>query len=678
MRRQHILFPISCLILLASSAAWADATPAPHEHAHEHEHGDEHEPMETIVVTATPVPHERGELAAPVDRLTRDQIVMDLRSTIGETVGNLPGVTNSGFTAGASRPIIRGQDAYRTEVLESGLSTQDVSRLSPDHALPVNPLAAQAIEVVRGPGVLRYGGGASAGVVNVITNRIPAKPMDEPIRGDILGVYQHNGNGGDFSGLLEGGVGNLAWHLDGLYRKAADYRDGAGHKQNGTNTEAWALSTGAAYLFENGRLGFDYSRYDNEYGIPEDEPVDIDMRMNRYRFEGDWEGPLKGVREITVRGVYSSYTHDEVVGGVVGQTFDNDEFDGRLELIHESVLGFFGALGFHGRRQDLVAGGEAEEFLAPSNTGTVAGYLFEERPLAEFVDLELGIRVEGTWVKGTPITGNQRQRSFVPVSGSVALVAHPADPFTIGLTGSASQRAPSQVELFARGPHEATGTFEIGDPDFDEETSYTGELRVAGDFDRLRFEASGFATYYNGYLFGQLAGIRVDETGAADPAGDFELLLYRDRNAVFYGGEFTIRADLVEFLGGVLETEWQIDYVRAQFTDGSSNTNLPRIPPMRWGGSLSYEHDRFSGRFGFLRHQAQWNPSVNEFATGAYTMFDLSARYRLPIFEERTPMAIGFTARNLLDEKARNAASFSKDSVLLTGRSFRLSLQGSF
>ncbi|MBW2390722.1 MAG: TonB-dependent receptor [Deltaproteobacteria bacterium] len=604
--------------------------------------------------------------------------MLNLGSTIGETIGNLPGVTNSGFTAGASRPIIRGQDAYRTEVLESGLSTQDVSRLSPDHALPINPLAAQAIEVVRGPGVLRYGGGASAGVVNVITNRIPAEPIDEAIRGDTLGVYQHNGNGGDFSGLLEGGVSSLAWHLDGLYRRADDYVNGVGTEQNGTDTEAWALSIGAAYLFEKGRLGFAYSRYDNEYGIPEDEPVDIDMRTNRYRFEGDWEDPLKGLREITVRGVYSNYTHDEVAGGVVGQSFDNDEFDGRLELIHEPVFGFFGALGLHGRYQELVARGEAEEFLAPSDTAAIAGYLFEEWPLAEFVDLELGVRVEGTWVEGTPITGDRRRRSFVPISGSAALIAHPADPFTIGLTGSASQRAPSQVELFARGPHEATGTFEIGDPDFDEETSYTGELRVAGDFDPLRFEASGFATYYNGYLFGQLAGIRVDGMGTIDPAGDFDLLLYRDRNAAFYGGEFTIRADLVEFLGGVLGTEWQIDYVRARFTDGGGNTNVPRIPPMRWGGSLSYEHDRFSGRFGFLRHEAQWDPSANEFATSAYTMLDLSARYWLPFFEDRTPLALGFTARNLLDEKARNAASITKDSVLLPGRSFRVSLQWGF
>ena len=238
MRRQYLFCPISCVLLLASSPTWADAGPASHEHAHEHEHGDEHEPIETIIITGSPLSHERGELATRVDRLTREQIVQELRSTLGETVGNLPGVTNSGFTAGASRPVIRGQDAYRTEVLESGLSTQDVSRLSPDHAIPVNPIAVQAIEVVRGPGVLRYGGGATAGVVNAITNRIPAKPIDEAIRGNTLGVYQDNGQGGDFNGLLEGGVGDLAWHLDGLYRKADDYENGSGDKQTGTDTES--------------------------------------------------------------------------------------------------------------------------------------------------------------------------------------------------------------------------------------------------------------------------------------------------------------------------------------------------------------------------------------------------------------------------------------------------------
>jgi iron complex outermembrane receptor protein len=677
--QRHCALPVLAFLLLLSRPAAAEAPAAPvHEHAHEHAHGDEHGEIEKIVVTATPLPHQADELATPVDRLTRDQIVEDLRSTIGETVGNLPGVTQSGFTAGASRPVIRGQDAYRTEVLEGGLSTQDVSRLSPDHAIPVNPISAQSIEVVRGPGVLRYGGGASAGVVNAITNRVPNEPIAEKARGEALGAYQHNGNGGDFGALLEGGLGDFAWHLDGLYRNSDDYENGEGRTEKGTDTSVWSISAGASYLFETGRIGLSYARYESEYGIPQDEPIDVDMRTNRIRFEGDWESPLTGIREITLRGVYSDYTHDEVAGGAIGQTFDNDEFDGRLEGVHEPVLGFFGAFGLHGRHQDLTASGEAAEFLAPSDTAMFAAYLFEERALAEFVDLELGLRIEGVWVEGTPRSGDERRRGFAPISGSVALIAHPADPFTVGLTATASQRAPSQVELFARGPHEATATFELGDPGFDEETSYTGELRVAADNGRFGFELSGFATHYRHYIFGQLTGVRVDEDGAPDPAGELDQLFYRNRNASFYGGELTIGIELAELFGGVVGTDWQIDYVRARFSDGRGNQNVPRIPPMRWGGSLYYEHDRVSARFGFLRHQAQWTVAANEFATSAYTMLDLSARYRLVLFEDRAQLDLGFTARNLLDEAARNAVSFTKDRVLLPGRSFRVSLHASF
>ena len=659
----------------------ASAEPGPtapsHEHAHEHEHGDNHEPHETIVITATPLEHARDELATPVDRLDREQIVEALRSTLGETVGTLPGITNSGFTAGASRPVIRGQDAYRTEVLESGLSTQDVSRLSPDHAVPVSPIAVHAIEVIRGPAVLRYGGGAAAGVVNAITNRVPHKPIEESFRGELLGVYQYNGDGGDFGGEFEGGVGDFAWHLDGLYRKSDDYVTGAGLPQNGTDAETWSVTAGGARLFEQGRLGFAYTRYESDYGIPGAEPIQIDLRTNRYRFEGDWSEPHASLREIKLRGVYSSYTHDEVAAGIAGQTFDNDEFDGRLELLHEPLLGFIGAVGFHGRHQDLIASGEAVEFLAPSDTAMFAGYVFEERALSESVDVELGLRFEGTWVEGTPIDGIRRKRSFAPISGSAALIAHPG-PLSVGVTGSASQRAPSQVELYARGPHEATGTFEIGNPNLDEETSYTGELRVAGDFERASFELSGFATYYGRYLFGQLTGLKVDGDGLPDPAGDFDQLFYVDRDAVFAGGEISFSVELVDLFEGTLGTDWQLDYVRAQFTDGIGNANVPRIPPMRWGGGLFYRHERADARFGFLRHQAQWDPAANELATRSFTMLDLSLLYRLPYLEDRVAMQLTFTARNLLDEVARNAVSFTKDEVLLPGRSYRVGVRGSF
>ncbi len=675
-------FLICLLIALCLSPQNAPAADEPH--AHEHEHGDNHEPFEEIVVTATPMAHKEEELASSIEQLNRGDIVEQLGATLGETLRQVPGVTNSGFSAGASRPVIRGQDAFRTEVLESGLATHDASRLSPDHAIPVNPLTAQHVEIVRGPGTVRYGGGASAGVVNAITDRIPARPIDVPLKGEVIGIFGQNAEERDLATVLSGGIqtteyGEFAWHFDGLLRESDVYNTGSRGDQPGTNTDSFGVSGGASWFGEKGQVGASYSRFESRYGIPEgDEDILIDMKTDRLRLEASLEEPTKGLREITFRGVYSDYTHDEIAEGEVGQTFDNREVDTRVEALHDPIFGFLGSVGLHGKFQDLEAGGEAEEFLAPSETGSIALYVFEEQHLTDHVDLQLGFRAEGVWVEGTPRgVDNKQTEKFAPLSGSAAIVFHPTEEWSLGLTGSAGQRAPSQVELFARGPHEATGTFEVGDEDFDEETSFTGELRLSGWLDRVHIETAAFVTRYEGFIFGEITGRTVDEDG--DPAGDeLDELFYDARDALFWGGEVEIQSDLVEIFDGMVGTEWQFDYVRARFRGQPGNKNVPRITPIRWGGRLTYEHDRVSGSFGFLRTEKQRNGAPNEFETGSFTMLELAARYRIPTLEDVVPIEVGMVARNLLDQNARNAVSFSKEEVLSPGRSFLFSVHARF
>ena len=671
---------LSISFYAAPPSAFAEDAP----HAHEHQHGDDHESVERIVVTATPIAHQEEELAASIEQLDRSQILEQLGATLGDTLRNVPGVATSGFSAGVSRPVIRGQDAFRTEILESGLATQDASRLSPDHAVPVNPLTAQYIEIVRGPGTVRYGGGASAGVVNAITDRVPRQSIDVPLKGEVIGIFGQNAEERDIATILTGGVqtedhGEFAWHFDGMIRESDDYNTGSRGDQPGTNVDTFAASGGATWFTEKGSVGVAYSRFESLYGIPEEgDTVQIDMKTDRIRLESSLDQPVEGVREVTFRGVYSDYTHDEIADGEVGQTFNNHELDSRVEALHEPILGFVGAAGLHGKFQDLKAAGEAEEFLAPSESGSIAFYLFEERPVTDHIDLQLGFRAEGAWVTGTPQGANNKQtESFAPLSGSAAIVYHPNTTWNIGITGSAGQRAPSQVELFARGPHEATATFEIGDAGFDEETSFSGELRASGWLGRVSIDTAVFVTRYEDFIFGALTGRTVDEEG--DPAGDeLEELFYEARDALFWGGEVQLGADLFEFRDGMIGTEWQFDYVRARFQEGSGNRNVPRVTPIRWGGRLTYAHDRVSGSFGFLRTEKQHNGASNEFKTGGFTMLDLSARYRIPTLEEIIPIEIGMVARNLLNQNARNAVAFNKDEVLLPGRSFLFSIHSRF
>jgi iron complex outermembrane receptor protein len=662
----------ACICGFAVAAGSADS------HAHEHEH-EEHGATETIVVTASPLHHDRDEMAIPIDRIDRDQLLENLGSTLGETIDHVPGITTTGFSAGASRPVIRGQDAFRTEVLEDGIGTHDVSRESPDHAVPINPLAARRIEVVRGPAALRYGGGASAGVVNTITNRVPDRLPDEPIGGEVFGGIGVGANGRDLAASLDGAHGAFAWHADGILRRANNYaiaNDDDPHTQAGSRFESYAGSIGGAAIQDFGRLGFSFTRVESDYAIPEsDEDVDIEMKTDRYRFEGDLFSPLPGIREVRVRGVYSDYEHREIADGLTGQIFRNEEFEGRAEIVHEEVAGFLGAIGIQGRHRELQAEGEAAEYLAPTTTHGVAIYVFEERELATDITAEAGLRVEHVGVEGQDALDLERDRDFVPVSGSLGLVARPTDALTFGFLGAVSQRAPSPSELFARGAHEATETFERGDADLDPETAYTGEVRAEIDHERGRFEVSGFVTQYDDFIYGALTGANVDESGVAP--GTLKELAYRGRDAIFYGAEASGELTAYERDFGRFGIDGRFDFVRARFRSGSDR-NLPRIVPIRWGAGLFFESERLDARVGFLRTEAQQDTALFESSTASFTLINASVAYRISLAEDRVPVEFTIVARNLSDVRSRNHIAFNKDDVLGPGRMIRFGLRARF
>lgn len=650
------------------------------EHAHEHDH-EEHDATETLVVTASPLVHDRDELSTPVDRVGREELLTNLGSTLGETLSHVPGITSTGFTAGASRPVIRGQDAYRTELLEDGLRTQDVSRESPDHAVPVNPLAAERIEVVRGPATLRYGGGASAGVVNVITNRIPDRFPGEGLSGEVFAGIGLLANERDLAASLDGGHGAFAWHADGLFRRAHDYsipNDDAPHVQSGTAVETWMGALGGAYFADWGRLGVAYTRAENEYGIPEaDEPVQVDMHTDRFRFEGDLFDPLPGFREVRVRGVYSDYEHDEIADGEVGQTYRNEEFETRIEALHDPIGALTGAIGFHARTRDFRGEGEAADFLAPTETEMVAAYFFEEHPLGDAVTLSAGFRAEYTRVEGTDAAGNKQDLDFVPLSGAIGVVTTPTDWLTFGMNATVSQRAPSQVELLARGPHEATETFELGNANLDEETSFSGDARVEIEGARGRIEVAGFVTQYDDFIFASLTGNQVDETGTAP--GELDELVYANRDALFWGLEVAANLDVYEFDCGRFGIDGRFDYVRARFdsNDAGGSRDIPRIVPIRWGAGLYFEAEATRARVGFVRTEAQEKIGAFESPTNQFTYLNASLTHRID-FIEALPLELSINARNLTDVRGRNHVAFNKDEVLLPGRSIRFALRAQF
>lgn len=236
--------------------------------------------VEEIRVIATP--HERtiAELAQSVSVLGSEELQRAQNTNLGETLAEQLGMSASSFGAGASRPIIRGLAGARVKLMQDGIDSLDVSTVSVDHAVGVDPLVAEQIEIFRGPTTLLYGSGAIGGVVNTVTRRIPEMAPEAGFEG----AFELRGNtvADDRTGAvrLDGGQEGFAWHVDMLRRDAGDYEipgfaelepeageTPAGVLEN-SSFETTSGSVGGSWLGDNGFLGVSVSSFDSNYGVP--------------------------------------------------------------------------------------------------------------------------------------------------------------------------------------------------------------------------------------------------------------------------------------------------------------------------------------------------------------------------------------------------------------------------
>ena len=364
-----------------------------------------------VVVTASPFATALDETAAPVTVVTRDEIVASPASTIGALLKDKPGIAESSFAAGASRPIIRGLDNTRVRVQENGIGSADVSVLSEDHGVSIDPFSA----------TLRYGSEAIGGVVNILNDRIPTEFPKDGFDGEASASYGTVDEGRSGSAEINAASGNVVWHADGFARKTDDYRiPGRGHRQDETWTETSGVSGGASYFFDadefDGYVGAALIHYDSKYGIPAPEdpanPVHIDMNQTKLQVASALDFPDGPFSELNVTGGYSDYTHGEIdLAGVTGSRFDNKEWEGRAELLHRAIGPFTGAIGVQAHGRDLSAAGEGGELLAPAETDAAAAFIFEEMPLmGEVLKVQAAARAEHVERDGHRVRHGKRNR----------------------------------------------------------------------------------------------------------------------------------------------------------------------------------------------------------------------------------------------------------------------------
>jgi iron complex outermembrane receptor protein len=647
---------------------------------------------EQIVVTA--VPGGRGELdlASPVNILEGHELALRLQPSLGETLAREPGVTSTSFAPGASRPVVRGLSGDRVRMLENGLGTGDVSSTSPDHAVGTDPLSTERIEVVRGPATLLYGGSAIGGVVNLIDRRIPEYLTTQRLTGTV--DLRAGSVAEETSGALEleGGAGPWAWHLDLMGRETDDYEipgtasleeeheegdeeheEVAGLLPN-SDLRSTAGGLGASYFFgDTGYLGASVRGFETEYGIPgghhheeegdhdeeggeeEEAGLRIDMRQRRYDLKGGLTRPFGIFQGATLRIGIVDYEHDELEApGVVGTTFFNDSWEGRLELIQRTRDGHHGSLGLQVQSRDLEAVGE-EAFIPPVETQSIGLFTFQEIERGP-LRYQMGLRYEtqDTTVRDAAL----QDRDFDGLSGSLGIVWQPRDGYSIGASLARSVKMPNSEELYSDGLHFATSSFEQGDPTLGKESALGFELSLRKTEGRLSGSLNLFHNRFSDFIFQNFTGEEVE---------GLPVLRYSQADADFQGAEIDLSLTLSRRAHSSWDLDLLWDLVRAEFDGGG---NLPRIPPQRYGAGIHFRGDRLRAGAGVRRIDRQGRVAENETPTGGYTTVDADLSYRF--FFDRQVLDLILQGNNLTDEEARNHVSFVKDSVPLPGRDIRL------
>lgn len=624
---------------------------------------------------------------ATVTVTTAREIESTQGQTITDTLAHKPGIAGSAFAAGASRPIIRGLDNNRVRIQEDGIGAHDVSALSEDHAVPIDPNSADRVEVVRGPATLRYGGQAIGGVVSVENGRIPSFMPPNGFSGQIQGGYSSVDDGRDGALKATAGVNGIVVHADAFRRKADDYDTPLG-KQANTFVDSEGFSFGSSRVGSDGFAGVAFTHFESLYGIPaSEENTRIDMEQSKILSKGEWRVRSNGIDAVRYWFGASDYAHNEVLGdGEIGSRFTNKEQEGRIELQHSPFLTRFGQLtgaaGIQVNHRD-VAGlsfESGENLLEPATTSSIAGFLFEELQVTRPLRLQAAARIEQTHVKGVGVedpfgvpTITGRERSFTPFGGSLGALYDLPSGVVARISGQYVERAPDAAELFSKGAHEATETFEIGNPDLGKEKAKTVEVGLRRAGGGLRFDATAFYTKFDGFIFKQLTGETCGPTlSSCGVETELNELVFQARDATFYGVELAAQYDVAPIWNGLWGIEGQYDMVRAQLNGGE---NVPRIPPQRLGGGLYYRDAAWFARLGVLHAFDQSRVGDYETPTPGYTLVSAELSYTRKFgrpVDLATEYTVGIKGQNLADDEVRNHASFKKNDVLEPGASVRV------
>ncbi|AXI02088.1 TonB-dependent receptor [Aquirhabdus parva] len=688
--------PLSLAIMLALVPLTASAVDTTNTDSAVYE--DSHEgTLQTIVVTANPL---KSKLTtSPSTVLAGRELVINRAGTLGEMLNGLPGVSTTGYGPWVARPIIRGMDGDRIRLLQNGVGIVDASSLSYDHAIPQNTLTINKVEVVRGPAALMYGGNAIGGVVNTFDNRIPDQPVDG-VHGSAETSLASSNDDRKGAFTVEGGLGNFALHADAFAEKSGELRipdfarsarqraldapDAEQPEKRLPNSDGRAQggSLGGSYFWNDGYAGLSVSTFDSNYGSVAEEGVRLKMDQTKVAFASEIKNIDGPINNVKVNLAYTDYEHKEIEDGAVGTTFKNEGYEGRIEAHHAKIGPLDGVFGL--QFSDTKFSALGDEALVPETETKSAGLFFLENwAVSAPLTLSAGGRVDYTSL--SPAGGSNprfigaEDRDFTAGSGSIGAV-YKLNPFwSVTANGSYTERTPTFYELYANGPHGATGQYLVGNQNLQKEKAFSTDLGLLFENGPYRAHTSVYYTRFRNYLAELNTGkFRNDDGDFVERNDDGALpeAIYSGVSAQFYGAEFEGKARL-----------WQTDVnaqqvnvdLRGDYTHAENRTTgqaLPRISPLRLSAGIDYHVSDLVTRAEVTHAWAQKRVPENDLPTDGYTSFNMIASYPFK-FSQHAWLAY-VRADNITNANIRYASSVLRDIAPEAGRSVKAGLRISF
>lgn len=685
-------------LALVASPVLAQSTPDDDARGHG-DHGGDPE----LVVTAI-IARNQADVLAGTSVVAGAELARDMRPTIGETLTRQPGVSATSFGPNASRPVLRGFQGERVRILSDGIGSFDVSNTSVDHAVVINPLTADRIEVLRGPAALLFGSSAIGGVVNVIDSRIPRRVPDEGVHVDGSASYGSAADERSGGGRVDVAVTNqIVLHLDGSYAKSGLTRTGGDLLAPALRAEAaaspdaeiqaladlkgaipnsaartWEIAGGAALIGDMGNIGASVARFQSLYGVPiryaltseaPAEAVRLDVAQTRVDVRGELNIANGAWQALRLRGGYADYRHFELdAEGAIGTSFLHQGWEGRAELVQRDQGGWTGAVGVQAVLRDLNIIGD-EKFLPKIKASQFGVFTLQALDLGA-LRAEAGGRIERTTARAqadADLETPAARRQFTALSGSLGFAYEVVDGWRFGANASYTQRAPSAEELYSNGPHAGTQAFERGDPGFGLEKSTGLEFTLRGKGAGYSVSASLYHSWFNNFVYEQPTGLIED---------DLPVFQFLQDRANHYGAEVEGAVRLLETGGFTFNLDGVGDFSRATIKAPGASRAAPRIPALRLLGGVEAQSEKLDVRLETEWVDGQSRVAPFETTTPGYTLVNVSLALR-PWGKERD-ISILMSANNIFDVVARRHASFLKDYAPLAGRDLRVTLRFGF